>query len=531
MLHHDHGVVVVVVVDSKLRTDNDEASKVAVVSNGDKDDDEDAIGGRNSSRMARSSASTSTTQTSVSASSIIMTVPHDNLLEQEQQQQASKSEDVQPPAQLPLLTRGVSGIEISIRDGDGVERRSDCGTGSEGEVLDDLSSEDACFRVSFNTNASIDVTNKKPYSRAVDGDFDSCDDDDDDDDINSDSVSFDDNTEMVLSRLDPPVSRGEQWRDHALRCLDLPIMQKLGIVVLILVIADGALFFFLLMGWHRLCRPRRDCDPRNELYNLSIHILNVLLSYTAILSLPWRLANFFHLTHLSCFYPIRSSQPGRNLYGLPDPELWFHIPSAKRLGITIVLLLNCTFQFINHGTRIYFYNFDRQGHYPGNIWTSVFFAAAFACAGVGGTWMAIEAARMRKRHPGKFGPGPIGTLHELWNDKKEMLGKRLFCSQKRRRQHIDTEISVAAATDKDDPTEHGCCIPTACNKATTATLENGLAHACSFSVDSEQPYPPPQHHHHQPHHHHHHHYIDPTREKQRRTVLKEDRAALRMWAM
>jgi hypothetical protein len=57
----------------------------------------------------------------------------------------------------------------------------------------------------------------------------------------------------------PPRSRGEKVRDRILRILDSVAFQIMGYIVLFFVVADGALFFFFLMGWQSLCRPRRDC--------------------------------------------------------------------------------------------------------------------------------------------------------------------------------------------------------------------------------------------------------------------------------
>ena len=148
--------------------------------------------------------------------------------------------------------------------------------------------------------------------------------------------------EEILAQLQPPMSRCERLRDACLRILDKRFFQALGILVLFLVIVDGALFFFLLMGWHTLCdNEKTDCEPRNWWYNWSIQVLNVLFTYMAVVSMPWRCANFLHLTGTSC--PPRNNAIGHNLYGLPDPELWFHIENARRLGITIVFVVELYF--------------------------------------------------------------------------------------------------------------------------------------------------------------------------------------------
>jgi Protein of unknown function (DUF2985) len=219
-------------------------------------------------------------------------------------------------------------------------------------------------------------------------------------------------SDVSTQPLNPPVSKIERCRDALLRALDLPIFQSIGIAVLVGVIIDGALFFFLLVGWHTLCTPRTDCEPRNRVYNISIQILNGFFTYMAIITLPWRVSNFLHLTQCSC--PPRSNAIGCNLYGQLDSDLWFHISARRRLYITIILLLNCFFQFVNHATRIVKSTYEEQDVAPGNIWTNVFFVAAFVCAGVGGVWIAVEAAALRKEQPGKFGHGPVDTMKHLY---------------------------------------------------------------------------------------------------------------------
>ena len=247
-------------------------------------------------------------------------------------------------------------------------------------------------------------------------------------------------TDSALQRdgltLDPPIGSGERMRDALLRLLDRPVFQIIGMLVLFLIIADGALFFFLLMGWHTLCSPVTDCEPRNWWYNFSIQVLNVLFTYTNLFSMPWRMTNFLHISGWSC--PYRSNDVGCNLYGMPEStDAWFHIPLKPRWGITVLLLLNAITQFINQGTRIYYYDFESQNEAPGNIWTNVFFAASFICAGIAAAWMTYEASKVRKRHPGRFGPGPIDLM-------KDMI---------RRMRKKDTEgEDTAIETDAIDPT-------------------------------------------------------------------------------
>lgn len=168
---------------------------------------------------------------------------------------------------------------------------------------------------------------------------------------------------------------------------------------------------------------------------------------------------------------------------MPDPELWFHLPNSHRLGITIVLLFNCLFQFANQGTRFYFYDYEKQDEVPGNIWTNVFFVSSFACAASGGGWMAWEAGKVRQAHtPGQFGPGPLETLKLLFA--KYVLGKK------------DVEIEGGGSLVTD--------------------VQGGGG--CDQEPDAGND-------------HEHEEYVDPTRFHHGSILRENDRAALRMWGM
>lgn len=102
---------------------------------------------------------------------------------------------------------------------------------------------------------------------------------------------------IPLSELDPPPSRSELLRDKWLDFLSGKVHFCIGITVMFLIVVDGAFFFFLLIGAQNMCShpSRTDCNPRNWWYNFSIQFLNVLFTYLATISLPWRLSNAVHL--------------------------------------------------------------------------------------------------------------------------------------------------------------------------------------------------------------------------------------------
>lgn len=209
----------------------------------------------------------------------------------------------------------------------------------------------------------------------------------------------------LVSPLDPPRSWREAHRDWWLQLLDRPIFQTIGIIVFVAVIADGATFFFFLMGWHTVCDTpsKTDCQPRNNIYNLTVQILTWLFTYMALVSLPWRCANATHIFGWGT--PRRDNTPGHDLYGRPTNEIWFHYGWWNRFGIIIALLLNCFCQFANQITRLIFITYEEQYEHPGDKWVSVFFGASMVMAAVGAIWTGIVNARVRKKHPGRFGPG------------------------------------------------------------------------------------------------------------------------------
>jgi Protein of unknown function (DUF2985) len=252
-----------------------------------------------------------------------------------------------------------------------------------------------------------------------------------------------------INELDPKMSLAETWRDHLLRLLDGRLFQAIGLTVLLLIVADGAFFFFLLMGWHGMCTPRTDCEPRNYWYNVAVQFLTALFTYTALVSMPWRCTNALHIFGCSC--PYRQNSVGSDLYGFPSNDIWFHIPLSKRCGILSFLLLNCLTQFANQYTRLVYSTFDAQNTTPGNIWTGVFFLCSMLCAAIGGAWLVYEESKLRKSSPpGKFPPGLLQVIGEYFRRCRKGKEEPLESNQG----DVAVEESEGPVPDVFDPTRH-----------------------------------------------------------------------------
>ena len=283
--------------------------------------------------------------------------------------------------------------------------------------------------------------------------------------------------QQQLEALVPPIAGSEHFRDVLLRFLDSKLVQYLGLAVIFVVVVAGAFFFFMMIGAQTLCNDpsRFDCQPRNAGYNVSVQILVGLFTYMCIISMPWRAAQFLHVAGWGC--PHRSNEISCNVYGIPDdPDIWCYIPLKRRMGILIVLILQCVTQFMNQAARIVYMDYESSDVVPGKIWVNVLFVAAFVCAGIGAGWIFYEEGLLRTERPGQFGPGPIDSLKQAIADYRARKA----------------ESNAEAITGDDD---------------------DGVGVGGSV--------------------HHNHHPADPTRAKNRASVLGagDGRAALRLFAM
>lgn len=250
-------------------------------------------------------------------------------------------------------------------------------------------------------------------------------------------------TEEAIAKLEPPYANSEKFRDGLLRILDGPFFQYLGLLVLFLVVVDGAFFFFLLMGWHAMCDdPKRtDCDPRNWWYNFAVQFLVALFTYMNVFAMPWRCTQLLHIYGWSS--PQRNNDVGHDLYGFRSKDIWYHLPLGARGGITLSLFTSSITQFFNQASRIVFYNYELQDTSPGNIWVNVFFVSSMLSAGVGGAWLIVEETKIRKSHPpGTFPPGLL-----------EIVGPLLGCNKKNQAEAEMNRANAEAEAIGDDDDE------------------------------------------------------------------------------
>ena len=197
----------------------------------------------------------------------------------------------------------------------------------------------------------------------------------------------------------------EKFRDNLFAFLDGPFVFKLMIANIVIIIVDGAFFFFLLVGWQAMCTPVMDCQPRNYWYNFSIQLLCACFTVGALQAFPWRLANSWHLWGLAC--PGRANDDGVDLYGRETEEIWFHIPKRHRRGINALFLGNCLAQFANQATRIVYPTFRPQSKMPGQLWTTIFFILAMILAGWGAVYQIRQEKALRAAQPERWAD-PLG---------------------------------------------------------------------------------------------------------------------------
>ena len=258
----------------------------------------------------------------------------------------------------------------------------------------------------------------------------------------------------------PPRSCYARFREKTLRMLSMRIFNWLGILWAIGVVGSGAMMFFLMIGVNNLSEA-----GARYWTNVSIQILCALFTYTALITLPWRLFNAVHLCSTHC-------AAGCDFDGDPSDEIWWHIPPRRRVPIVAAAVLNSLFQLVNQApryrrdhatmpprcrrdcarresrhvaahviartrlffnffiakrrrtmpqaTRIVYRDYDSSNKWPGSLMVNMFFLLSLLCGVFAGLVQWREESRLRAADPDTWPPGPIALLSEKLAEAHEM---------------------------------------------------------------------------------------------------------------
>ncbi|GMH64226.1 hypothetical protein TL16_g03918 [Triparma laevis f. inornata] len=123
-----------------------------------------------------------------------------------------------------------------------------------------------------------------------------------------------------VNSLKKSKTRYESIRDKTNTLLyESTLFQILAIIYIILVIGDGAFFFFMMVGWHY---PYPESISRWWL-NLSIQILCGAFSYPAVINLPWLVGMVVHTRG-------ERGGVGLNFYGDKSVDVFLNLELRKR---------------------------------------------------------------------------------------------------------------------------------------------------------------------------------------------------------
>ena len=251
----------------------------------------------------------------------------------------------------------------------------------------------------------------------------------------------------------------ERARDRVLGLLTQPLFSAwtlVGIVHSLAIIGVGAWFFFLLVDGLSPFRNFGLTDDAREVFmNAGLQALTALFTFSALLTMPWRLSNATHLTYntgrdscntcagrLCCAAgKPRSCAPGLDFYGKPTESIWFHIPTFHRRAIVSLQIVNTFAQFMAQAARIVYNSFELQDSYPGNVWCMAPFFTSMGAGLIAEFYKMLQAAaalaqaptlaptptlaqyqpnpnntdpkqerRLRREEPERFPPGPLEDI-------------------------------------------------------------------------------------------------------------------------
>ena len=226
----------------------------------------------------------------------------------------------------------------------------------------------------------------------------------------------------------------ERTRDRVLEFLAQPLLSiwtLLAIVHMLLVVGVGAWFFFIFLdsgGPNNFAMSQDDSDKHR---NISIQVLTSLFTWSALLTMPWRLSNATHLTyntgrdHFGFYHPCcntvvgrlccapgpsRSCAAGHDFYGKETEAIWFNISTSHRRAIVTLLLMNTFSQFLNQAMRIVYYDYHSSNEYPGSAWCNAPFATSMVTGIIAAFYQLLQERKLRREEPERFPSGPLESF-------------------------------------------------------------------------------------------------------------------------
>lgn len=144
---------------------------------------------------------------------------------------------------------------------------------------------------------------------------------------------------------------------NILYTLDRPVVQILNVLALLFVVGEFAFILAVVFGLHKICSPVLDCEPRNTILNIVIHHINILGTALNIEALPWR---WFQYKQLRDKRPVHST------------VLWWNYSHGFRAFQVYLLLGAALTQFLNHLSRMVFYDHESSNAWPGVLFCNLF---------------------------------------------------------------------------------------------------------------------------------------------------------------
>ena len=200
----------------------------------------------------------------------------------------------------------------------------------------------------------------------------------------------------------PVLTRVERARDAWIRLMEHPrFLVPSSLFLLACIAGFGGFLLCLLFGWHAVCRPRFDCEPRNFYFNACVQLLNALFTVKALCVLPGRVAHFRH----GQGWTRRCNGVGCDLHGVADSDTaWFHVALSRRNRISAWLLGECLFQCLNQATRVIYYDYESSTQTAaGMLWTSGFLVVAIVSGATGSVGYVRALLAVQRSDPGRFG--------------------------------------------------------------------------------------------------------------------------------